>query len=378
MRARGRGTLRRIGAMARKEWMHIGRDSATLYFALVMPLLLLVLFGYALSFDLDRIPTCILDRDHTQESRGLAQHLFSGKTFEPAGYLAREDEVEPLFRQRKAAVAVVIPKGFGAALGRGEPARVQLLIDAADNVTAGLVLSYMSRFVDANNRVLVESVTGARPGFALPRVRALYNPDLRSTVFLVPGLIAFIQSMMGVLLTALTVAREWERGSMEQLFATPVGRFEIILGKLLPYFGVGLAQLLLVLTVGTWLFDVPIRGSLALLFGISSLFLVACLGQGLFISTVTRNQMVATQIAAVTSMLPAALLSGLIIPIENMPRVLQLFTQVLPARHFVSALRGVLLRGASPLSTLPDAVALGLFALVMLAGSIRAFRKVIA
>ncbi|WP_394826480.1 ABC transporter permease [Pendulispora albinea] len=372
------GGLRRVGAMARKEWMHISRDPATLYFALAMPVILLVLFGYALSFELDHIRTSIVDHDHSRESRELVQRLFSGPTFELAGQLEREEDVEHVFRRREAVVALVIPKGFGASLGRGEVAKVQVLVDAADNITAGTTLSYMSGFMSSTNRIRVKELLGSTSERLDARMRALYNPELRSTIFLVPGLIAFIQSMMGVLLTALTVAREWERGSMEQLFATPVGRLEIIVGKLLPYFGVGLTQVLIVLTAGTWLFDVPIRGSLLLLFGISSLFLVACLGQGLLISVVTRNQMLATQIAAVTSMLPAALLSGLIIPIDNMPRILQIFTQILPARHFVSALRGVLLRDASPPSTLPDTAALALFALVMIAASTKKFPKVVA
>ncbi|WP_394843013.1 ABC transporter permease [Pendulispora brunnea] len=372
------GMLRRTWAMAQKEWMHIGRDSATLYFALVMPLVLLVLFGYAVSFDLDHIRTVIVDRDHSAESRLLAQHLFSGKTFDRAAVLDHEADVEPMFRRREAQLALVIPKGFSASLGRGEAARVQVLVDAADNVVAGTAVGYVSRFAENTNRARMLDVIGDDPARIEARVRALYNPELRSTVFLVPGLIAFIQSMMGVLLTALTVAREWERGSMEQLFATPVSRLEIVVGKLLPYFGVGMAQLLLVLSVGTWLFDVPIRGSLVVLFAISSLFLAACLGQGLLISVATRNQMVATQLAAVTSMLPAALLSGLIIPIDNMPRILQIFTQVLPARHFVSALRSILLRDGSLVSMLPDAGALALFALAMLLGSTKSFRKVIA
>jgi len=372
------GALRRTVAIARKEWMHIGRDPATLAFALLMPLVLLVLFGYAVSFDLDRIRTAVVDRDHSSESRLLTRHLFSGSTFESVAILDREDDVEALFRAQKVSVAIVIPKGFSASMGRSEPSSVQVLVDAADNVTAGMTVAYLSRFASNVNDARMREGVGPAPARIEARVRALYNPDLRSTVFLVPGLIAFLQSMMGVLLTSLTVAREWERGSMEQLFATPVGRLEIVLGKLLPYFGIGMTQLLLVLTVGTWLFDVPIRGSIVLLFGVSSLFLVACLGQGLLISTATRNQMVATQLAAVTSMLPAALLSGLVIPIENMPRILQAFTQLLPARHFVRALRGILLRDASTAATLPDAAALALFGMAMILASTKAFRKVIA
>jgi len=362
--------------MAQKEWMHIGRDRATIYFALGMPLVLLVLFGFAVSFDLDGIPTMVVDNDRSAESRALVSHLFSGRTFERVDGPARADDVTAAFRRRDAELAIVIPEKFGARTTGGQPARVQALVDATDNVTAGSVLAYLARFARVANEPRVR--TASQEPLLEARVRMLYNPELRSTVFLVPGLIALIQSMMGVLLTALTVAREWERGSMEQLFATPLSRVEIVLGKLLPYFGIGLAQLLLILTVGTWLFDVPIRGSLVLLFLMSSLFLLACLAQGLFISVVTRNQMVATQMAAVTSILPAALLSGFVIPVENMPRILQILTQVLAARHFVNILRGILLRGASADMLVADGVALAIFALFLLRASTVAFRKVVA
>jgi ABC-2 type transport system permease protein len=368
------GSLRRIGAMARKEWMHLGRDRMTLYFAFLMPVALLVLFGLAVSFDVDRVRTIVVDEDHTAESRSLISHLFSGRTFVPVATFERAQDVEPAFRRRQASVGVVIPRGFSEALARGETAHVQVLVDAADNATAGSVLGYVSRFAVSVNH----EARGSTPDRIEARVRTLYNPGMRSALFLVPGLIALIQSMMGVLLTALTVAREWERGSMEQLLATPVGRLEIVLGKLVVYFVIGMGELLLVLTAGTWLFDVPVRGSLVLLFGISSLFVVACLGQGLLISTVTRNQMVATQLAAVTSMLPATLLSGLVIPIDNMPKLLQWLTLILPARHFVAAIRGVFLRDAPASSMATNALALTVFALVMLAASTAAFRKGVA
>lgn len=367
----------RVFAMARKEWMHLGRDRATVLFALGMPVILLVLFGYAVSFDIDHIPTVLVDEDWTPESRSLASHFSSGATFELVATVGSAGEVERLFREGHAKVGLVIPKGFGRELARGN-GRVQLLVDASDNMTASSVLSYATRFNVWKNHELLRVHFGNRADLIEVRGRALYNPAIRSVVFLVPGLIAMIQSMMAVILTALTVAREWERGSMEQLFATPVGRLEIVLGKLLPYFGVAMAQLLLVLALATWVFGVPIRGSMVALLGISTLFLLATLSQGLFISVMARNQMVATQAAAVSSMLPSMLLSGFVLPIENMPRPLQIMTNIVPARHFVHALRAIMLRDAD-LSVLGrDAFALVVFALVMLVLATRRFPRRLA
>ncbi|NPC86824.1 ABC transporter permease, partial [Pyxidicoccus fallax] len=207
------------------------------------------------------------------------------------------------------------------------------------------------------------------------RVRTLFNPNGRSALFLVPGLAAYLLAIVAVLITALTVAREWERGSMEQLFATPVGRLEIVVGKLLPYLGIGLLQVLLVLTVGAWLFDVPVRGSLVALGLGALLFLVGMLGQGLLISVITRNQVVATQVATMSSMLPSMLLSGFIFPIENLPPPLRVISLLIPARHFVTTLRGVLLRGNGLDVLWPQLVALTLFAALMLTLATRRFQR---
>jgi ABC-2 type transport system permease protein len=363
---RARRSLRRILAIASKERMHIFRDLATLYFTLLMPLILLALFGYAVSFDLDRIKTVVVDQDRSDESRELTSHLFSGPTFLRVGELERPEDVEPLFRQGRASIAVVIPRGYARSVGQGDLAHVQILVDAADNTTAATVLSYSGRFALATNRSIQRETLGATSEVIEARVRALYNPSMRSILFLLPGLIALIQSMMGVLLTSLTVAREWERGSMEQLFSTPVQRIEIVLGKLIPYFIVAILQLLLILVASTTLFRVPIRGSLLLLSGLSLLFLLATLGQGLLISVITKNQMLATLGAAMTSMLPSMLLSGFIMPIENMPPLLQYITRVIPARYYVSGLRGILLRGVDFATISGDALALALFSLFML------------
>jgi ABC-2 type transport system permease protein len=206
-------------------------------------------------------------------------------------------------------------------------------------------------------------------------VRTLFNPTGRSALYLVPGLASYLLAIVAVLITALTVAREWERGSMEQLFATPVGRLEIVVGKLLPYLGIGLLQVLLVLTVGAWVFGVPVRGNLGTLGLAALLFLIGMLGQGLLISVVTRNQVVATQMATMTSMLPSMLLSGFIFPIENLPLPLRLLSTLIPARYFVGTLRGVLLRGNGFAELWPQLVALTLFAALMLAAAMGRFQR---
>ncbi len=199
----------RVRALSRKEWMHISRDPFTIGFAAVMPLMLIILFGFAVSFDIDHIRTVVVDRDRTAASRSLVQHLFSGDTFVHAGDAETGEEAEPWFRTRRASVAVVIPEHYQRHLERGEQASVQLLVDAADNVTAGSVLGYAGRFVANFNAQLAGPVIGHATPEIDARIRALFNPALRSAVFLVPGLVALIQAIMGVMLTSLTVAREW-------------------------------------------------------------------------------------------------------------------------------------------------------------------------
>ena len=214
---------KRVWAIAKKEVMHIRRDPWTFWFALGMPVLLLVLFGYAVSFDIDHIPVVVVDQDRTPASRELVRHLFTGQTFRREADVDDAVAAEAAFRRGEARLAVVIPPDYGVHVARGGRAEVQLLIDAADNQTAGNVLSYTGRFGAATNARFLREQAFAQPSTVEARVRALFNPGLKSALFLVPGLIAMIQSMMAVLLTALTVAREWERGSMEQLFDEQVG-----------------------------------------------------------------------------------------------------------------------------------------------------------
>lgn len=369
--------LRRTAAMAHKETLHLVRDARNLYLVIGLPIVLLFIFGYGVSFDLDDVPVAVVDQDDTATSRRFADALTASGELRLVDPPADPSGADRLFRTQAAFAVFVVPRGFEAAVARGDAAAVQILLDGADGTAASSVLG-TSVAILRDEAVRIATGAAPVPGPLDPRVRVAFNPALRSPVFLVPGLIAYILVMVGVLMTALTVAREWERGNMEQLFATPVGRLEIVLGKLGPYLVIGMVQALLVLTVGTLVFDVPVRGSLGLLGAGAVLFLLGVLGQGLFISVVTRNQQVATQVGAVTSLLPGVLLSGFAFPIENMPFLLQIIASIFPARYFVDILRGVLLKGAGFDVLWPKFLALVVFAAAMIALSTARFRRRIA
>ncbi len=371
-------TLRRIWALSAKEVRHILRDPRSLYLALGMPVVMLLLFGYGVSFDLDRLPLAFVDLDESESSREVRRRFTAGSEFVDAG-LVEADEAEGLLVSGEVMAVVVFERGFERHLRRGERAGVQVLVDGSEN--SGATQTRAKAELVGRVLGLSAALRTPSPGAGAPleaRTWTRFNPEGRSAVFLVPGIIAYVLAIVAVLLTALTVAREWERGSMAQLFATPVGRLEIVIGKLLPYLVIGALAVLLVIAVGMWVFEVPFRGSPIALAVLSLLFLAGMLGQGLFISVITRNQMVATQAAALSSMLPSMLLSGFVFPIENMPLPLQYVTIVIPARYFVEGLRGVLLRGNGLEVLWPQALALLGFALVAMAASTARFRRTVA
>ncbi len=373
-----RRVLLRTYAMAHKEVMHIQRDPQMLVFALGMPVVLIFLFGYAVSFDIERIPLVVVDQDHSAESRALVEKFTASDTFRVVARRQDPKRVETLFRSSSAKAALVIPPGYGRQLRRGENAEAQLLLDGADNTTASIALGYATAVSLAASREQMEKVIGEIDMPLEVRVRTFFNPRLKSAVFIVPGLMVVILVMVAVMLTALTIAREYERGSMEQLFATPVGRLEVILGKLVPYFLIGLLQVLLVLSLGVTFFDVPVQGSVFLLFGLSSLFLLAMLMQGLVISVITRNQMVASQVAAISTFLPALLMSGFIFPVENMPLLLRGIAAAMPAQYYVRSLRAVLLRGNGLEVIWVDLLALTGFFVLMLIIALLRFKRTVA
>lgn len=358
----------RVGALAAKEATHIRRDVRVLYLALAMPVIMLVLFGFGVSFDLDHIPLAVADADRSDESRALVTRFAASKDFDLVAEVAPED-AEHALRDGTARAVLLVPHGFSRDLARGEAAEVQLFLDGSDASSTNQTLAKADAIA-----LRAGTPAGMSPPYEV-RVVTRYNPAGRSALFLVPGLTAYIMAMVAVLLTALTVAREWERGSMEQLFSTPVGRIEIILGKLAPYLALGCIQVLLVLAVGAWIFEVPIRGSLPALGVAALLFLIAMLGQGLLISIAAKNQMVATQAGTMSSLLPSMLLSGFMFPIENMPAPLRALTHVIPARYFVEVLRGVMLRGNGFRELWVQLLALAAFAFAMVVISTARFQR---
>ncbi|HET6440468.1 MAG TPA: ABC transporter permease [Anaeromyxobacter sp.] len=373
---RVRRSLVRVAAMAAKETLHILRDPRTLYLALIMPVVMLFLFGYGVSFDLDHVPVAIADLDRSEASRELVRAVTAAGELVSAGQ-AEPGEADRLFRRGEAAALLVLPQDYGAKLARRERVTLQLLTDGSDVTVANQVLQKAEALVRAETQRLA-SVELSGPELRPPlsvKLWTRYNPAGRSALFMVPGLSAYILAITAVLLTALTVAGEWERGSMEQLFASPVGRLEIILGKLAPYLVLGMVELLLVVAFGAAVFDVPVRGSLTLFLCIGFFFLVGMLGQGLLVSVVTKNQLVATQAGTLSSLLPSMLLSGMVFPVENMPWPLQLLSRVIPARYLVHALRGILLKGNGLSVLWPDLLAVGIFAVAIVALSTARFQR---
>ena len=358
--------LHRILLIALKETWHILRDFRTVMMALGIPLIFLLLFGYALTMDVQDIPLVVVDQDKSASSRDLVG------CFERTGYFSIVDRPENtdgillLFRRSEAKAALVIPKGFSKAMDRAENAEAQLLVDGTDANTASIAIGYAAAIEQSlSMNLVVESLeragvagAGAMEAPMQLKNRFWFNPTLRSQWYMVPGLIAVIMAMMTSILMALTVAREWENGTMEQLLVTPVRSIEIVIGKLIPYFVIGLGQVLLIATVGILLFKVPLRGNLGILFFLSSIFLVGGLGWGLFISIITRQQQLAMQLALLTSMLPSLLLSGFMTPIVSMPKIIQAISYIFPARYFLVILRGLFLKDLPLSAFMPETTAL--------------------
>ena len=370
-------SLRRIAAMAGKETIHVRRDPRTLALALVMPVVMLFLFGYGVSTDLDHIPLAVADLDQSEASRALARAFDGSQEFLVVARPSPEG-VEGLLRTGAAVAALVVPHGYQRDLLLGRTSRIQLVLDGADPVIGNQVLAKADAVARAESQRLAGATFARLEPPLQVKTWTLYNPEGRSALYMVPGISAFLLAITAVMLTALAIAGEWERGSMEQLFASPVGRLEIVLGKLLPYLVLGLLELLLVVAFGALVFDVPIRGSVALIFAFGLAFLAGMLGQGLFISVVARNQLVATQAGALSAMLPAIILSGMIFPIENMPPPLQAISRLIPARYLVHALRGILLKGNGIGVLWPDLLALVVFAVAILGLATARFKRRVA
>ncbi|MEK9500189.1 ABC transporter permease [Gaopeijia maritima] len=366
--------ISRLRAIARKEWIQLRRDPRSMILAFALPLILLVFFGYAITWDVDDIGIALVDHDRTPTSRQLAETLVASGLFTIAAHPDTEREADHLLTRGQVKGIVVVPAGFTAELTGGRAARLQMLVDGSDANTATIALNYAEAIVSRFARgVLLQGRRVELPVEADTRI--WYNPTLASRNMIVPGLIAVIMSIIAAMLTALTIAREWERGTMEQLASTPVTRLEVVLGKLLPYLAIGLFDVAVTVTAGMLLFGTPLNGSTVELAGFTLLFLTGALGLGIFISAAVKSQVLATQIAMVATYLPAVLLSGFLFDIASMPPVLRGFTYLIPARYFVTVTRGIFLKGVGLEVLWPQALFMAGFAVVGLALATRAFRK---
>jgi ABC-2 type transport system permease protein len=343
-------SFRRLKAVTKKELLHIVRDVRSLTLALAQPLMMLLLFGYALTLDVDRIPTYVYDQDKTPQSRELIDQFRGSRYFQIVetgnSYLPAQQGID----KSKLLLAVVVPRDYARHLLEGRQADVQLLIDGSDSNTASIALGY-AQIVVQNYAAELRSAAQIRKGGqplrvpVEPRIRVWYNSDLKSKNYIVPGLIAVTMMIIASLLSSLCIAREWENGTMEQLLSTPVRPSELVLGKLLAYFALGIVDLLICLIVGVFIFQVPFRGNAMLLLFTSCLFLFGSLSWGIFLSATTRTQLLAYQLGTLSSFLPAYLLSGFIYSIQDMPKVIQLISVIVPARYFVKILNGIFLKG---------------------------------
>jgi len=338
---------------------------------------MIVLFGTAISFDVRNIRLAVLDQDATRESRELVAAFTASGYFTVTDRLTRLREADPLLARGDARMVLVIPPGFSADLAAHRPAPVQALVDGGDANTAAIALNYAGAVVTAYSAGAV--LQGPAPPLPVTaETRVWFNEELKSSNMIVPGLVAVIMMIIAAMLTALTIAREWERGTMEQLAATPVHRVEVILGKLLPYLGIGLIDIAVAIVVGKTVFDVPLRGSPLYLVGTSFLFLCGACGLGIAISAAIKSQLLATQVAMLATYLPALLLSGLMFDINAMPPFLRGVTFLVPARYFIVVTRGVFLKGVGPHVLWIQGFAMMLFATIGLGLAVRAFRKEIA
>ncbi|MCX6565804.1 MAG: ABC transporter permease [Candidatus Aminicenantes bacterium] len=354
-----------LGAVVKKEFIQIRRDPLILFMLVFFPTILLLFFGYVLSFDVRNVRLGVLDEDATDPSRAFVQMLTSGESFRLETVFSSRGEIDTALDDGSVLVALVIPRGFSETLEQGGTAAVQGLIDGSDGRKAGIAQGYLQAYTTAfSQRMIGEWAvrTGKRVVVPVtPEGRIWYNPELKSTLYLIAGLIVFIFMITGTISTSLSVVRERERGTMEQLLVSPLNAGTVIVGKTLPYLGISAVSTVIILIAGRFAFGVTIKGSIPLLALASLLFLLAALGQGILISTVTSSQQVAYFVAALSSILPALLLSDFVFPISGMPRVIQAVTFVVPARYFVHLLRGIMMRGAGFGAGFGDLAALAIF-----------------
>lgn len=360
--------LARIAAVIEKEAKEIVRDPVTVAVALLMPLVMLFLFGYAISLDVEDVPLGVLDQDRTPASRQLIDRFVQSGYFRLAAEYTTARDVEDGLQRSRVKLALVLPPGLQETLERGETAPVQILVDGTYSATANLVAAYAQTIVSGFG-------VGGAPAV---QVRVWYNPSLRSVTYVVPGLFGVILMAFPPLLTALAITREKETGSIQQIFASPLTPAEFLAGKLVPYGLIAFVQIAMVIAVGFIWFDVPLRGDLGLLLAAGLIYVFCTVGIGLLVSTLARTQLAGMLLALIITLMPSFLFSGFLFPIFTMPYFLQVYTRVFPARYFVDLSRGIVLKGAALPELWPSVVLLLAYTLAVFALAAWRFRKKVA
>lgn len=343
--------IRRVKAISYKEFIHLFRDIRSLMVIILVPVILLILFGYALKLDVENVSMGVIDFSNSPESNDFIKEFKSTSAFDVKYNLRSYKDAERLLDTGKIKVILVIPSEFSEKLSNELSADVQAIVDGSDITTASSIMNYISGITAKYNNTLIEHIVrnngvNVSYGIAEPEIRFWFNEDMRSVNYLFPGLVAIIMSVVAGFLTSLTISREWETGTMEQLIPTPVTEGEVITGKLMTYFLIGLLDVIIYILMGEFIFHVPIQGNSMLVFLFATIFLMCMLSFGIFVSIVMKSQLASSQVTTTTTMLPAFLLSGFVFDINNMPVVIQWLTYLFPARYFVDILRGLYLKGA--------------------------------
>jgi len=365
--------MRRFGPMFRKEFIQMRRDRLTLGIMVGIPVIQLLLFGFAIQTDVRHIPTVVLDESRTPVSRDAVAAFENTGNFRIVAHVNGRDELDAWIARGDAQAGIAIPHDFPRDLARGTTATIQVIVDASDPLSSQAALAAAAGVAQVRNLAIL-SAAAHRDLPLETRVRPRYNPGLRSPNYIVPGLVGVILTITLVLVTAMAIVRERERGTLEQLIVTPITKTELMLGKIAPYVGVGLIQMTTVLLLGRFVFDVPLTGNVLLLYAVALVFIVASLALGLFVSTLVRTQQQAMQ-ASFFFVLPNILLSGFMFPRQAMPAVFQWIGALLPLTHFLKVLRGILLKGVGVAELWQEMGLLLLFATVLIALSVRRFQK---
>ena len=369
----------RMLALARKEAIQIGRDSRSLIVVLLMPVMLMVLMGYGINLDQTHVPLCTFDQEGSQSSQDLLRRFASNKYFDLTLNAATYSELIAAIDSRRCTIGIVVPLYFSQRLREGHSVGVQAIIDGTDDNTANLVIGYAQQ-VTGNYSTEVAVTFLQRRGLVLaPPIsldaRTWFNEELESRNFIVPGVVAIVMAVIGTFLTSLTIAREWERGTMEQLISTPVSAIEVMVGKLVPYFFIGMADAAVCMVIAVWWLQVPLRGGIVALTCASALFLTAVLLMGFFISVTAGSQLAASQFSLIITFLPSFLLSGFAFPIDQMPLPIRIFTTLIPARYYVVILKAVFLKGSGFVANYQPFLALAIFTVTLGLLSVNSFRK---